>query len=119
MSFGSKDRVFHTQFMLRVFQTLCVGFRVGEMERIAGCEFAVEFRPGFVIEQEFEPLARTQTEMVVALRANFPVCLQVFFPDDGAAGAALCPHAFGAHTTFLHRSGVLDRFFLAFEPGHG
>src|SRR5580704_18055029 len=112
MPFGGEDRVFHAQFMLRVFQTLRVGLGVSEMKWIAGREFAVEFSPGFVIEQEFEPLARTQAEMMVALRADFPVRLQVFFPDDGAAGTTLCPHAFGAHAAFFDGRGVLNRLFL-------
>jgi hypothetical protein len=57
--------------------------------------------------------------MVVALGADFPIRFEVLFPDDGAAGAAFGPHAFGADTALFDRRGIFDWFFFAFKPGHG
>jgi hypothetical protein len=57
--------------------------------------------------------------MVLALGADFPIRFEIFFPDDGAAGVALRPHAFGVDAAFFGRRGIFDRFFFALEPGHG
>ena len=88
------------------------------MKRIALGEFGVMLDPVLIVQQKFEPSPRAQPEMVVAFRANFPVFLEIFLPDDRAASLALHPQPFRANAAFVHRGGILDRFFFALEPGH-
>jgi len=71
------------------------------------------------VEQEFQAAAGAEAEMVLALGADLPVRFEILFPDDGAAGAALHPHALGADSSLVGRRGIFYRFFLALEPGHG
>ena len=118
-AFGGKDGVFHAELVLRVFQALGVGLGVGEMQRIVRGEVGVEFLVLLVVEKQFEAAAGAEPEMVIALGADVPVCVEILLPDDGAAGAALRPQAFGADAALVHRRGIFDRFFFALEPGHG
>ena len=87
-------------------------------EWIARNEFGVVLGPQAVIEQQIEAALRAQAEMVIAFRADLPIRLQIFFPDDGAAGVALDPQAFGADAALIDGRRVLDPFFVALEPGH-
>jgi hypothetical protein len=57
--------------------------------------------------------------MELALGADVEIRFEVLAKDDGIAGLALDPQAFGAHAALFGRSGLLDRFFVALEPGHG
>src|SRR3989441_10242683 len=55
---------------------------------------------------------------MLALGTHLPVVLQVFLPDDSAAGVALDPQTLGAHAALVRRRRLLDRLFLSFEPSH-
>src|SRR5580704_6784882 len=116
---GGDDRIVHIEFALRFFQALRVGPGIGELERVARGQACVQLGPRFFIEKHFQAAPRTQAEVVLALGADFPIRFQIFFPNDGAAGIALRPHAFGVNAAFLRRRGIFDRFFFALEPGHG
>src|ERR1700683_1174960 len=118
-AFGGDDRILHIEFALRFFQALRVGLGIGELERVAGGQVCVQLGPRFLVEKHFQAAPRTEAEMVLTLGADFPIRFQGFFPNDGAAGIALRPHAFGVHAAFLGRRGIFDRFFFALEPGHG
>jgi hypothetical protein len=72
--------------------------------------------PALVIEQEAEPRARVEPEVVLALGTDLPVSLQVFFPDDLATTFALGPQALGAN---VRAFAGLQFLFFFFEPGHG
>ena len=56
--------------------------------------------------------------MELALGADVEIRFKVLAEDDGAARFALDPQALGAHAALFGRSGLLNRFFLSFEPGH-
>ncbi len=112
------DRVVHSQFFARVFQALGVRLRVNELERIARDQLGILLGPQAVVEQKVESALRAQPEMKIALGADLPVRLQIFLPNDRAAGIALNPQAFGADASLIRRRRLLDPFFLPFEPGH-
>ena len=81
--------------------------------------FERTLRSEYMAFAKLETAARTQAEMVLALGADFPIRFEILFPNDGAAGAALGPQAFGADAALVHRGGILERFFFSFEPSHG
>src|SRR6266571_7964905 len=56
--------------------------------------------------------------MELALGADVEIRFEVLAKDDGAAGLALDPQAFGADAALFGRRRLLDRFFVALEPGH-
>jgi hypothetical protein len=70
------------------------------------------------VEEHFEALLGIHFEVELALGADMEISFEVLAEDDGAAGFALDPQAFGAHTALFGRGGLFDRFFVALEPGH-
>src|SRR2546427_673464 len=56
--------------------------------------------------------------MKLALGADVQIRFEVLAKDNRAAGLALDPQAFRAHTALFGRGGLFDRFFFALEPGH-
>jgi hypothetical protein len=105
------------QLLARFFQARRVGFRVREVQRIVRRERGVVLDPAR-IEQQFQALRRAQSEMVLALRADAPVGVQIFLPDRRAAVFALGPQAFGLHAALVGRRGLVDSFFFSLKPSH-
>src|SRR6185295_4746273 len=90
--------------------------RVAELERIGRTDVAREFLVLAVIEEDLEALARAETEVVAALRADVVVLLNFLAIDNLFAVVALDPQPFG------NRDLLLDRFLrllLFAEPRHG
>src|SRR4029077_17628721 len=63
------------------------------------------------IEQQFQALRRVEPEVVLALRADAPVGVQVLLPHNRPAIFALGPQPFGLHATLVGRRGLFDSLF--------
>src|SRR5437773_11312782 len=61
----------------------------------------------------FQALLGVHFEMELALGADEEIRFEVLAEDDGAAGFALDPQAFGGHAALLGRSGLLERALVA------
>ena len=96
-AFGGEQGVGHAQLAAGFLEAVGVGLGVLELQRIVGGELGVVLDP-VAVEQHLDALARVQAEMVLALGADAQVALEVFLPDDGAAG-----------THLVHRPSVLTR----------
>src|SRR3989441_3772785 len=115
--FGSDDGVAHAELLLRLFEARHIGLGVHKPERVGGSQVCVVLEPP-AVEQQLEPPRGAQLEVMLALGTYLPVVLQVFLPDDGAAGVALDPQTLGAHAALIGWRRLLDRLFLSFEPSH-
>src|SRR5216684_5419700 len=117
LAFGGDHRVIHAEFFLGFPEARGVGLGVDELERVGGGHARVVLGPA-AVEEHFEALLGVHFEVELALGADEKIPFKVLAKDDGAAGFALDPQAFGAHAALLGRSGLFDRFFVALEPGH-
>src|SRR5713226_3312243 len=117
LAFDGDHRVIPAELFLGLFETRGVGFGVDELERVGGGHARVVLRPA-AVEEHFEALAGVHLEVKLALGADVQIGFEVLAENDGAARIALDPQAFGAHAALLGRSRLLDRFFVALEPGH-
>ncbi len=72
------------------FKRCGVRLGVDKVQRIVRGQLRVVLDP-WAIEQEVEALARSETEMVLALRADVGIALEILLPNDGAATGALDP----------------------------
>src|ERR1700683_3178227 len=86
-------------------------------QRVARHQLRIPLRPRPVVQQQIQPPLRIQPEMMIALRADLPVFLQVLLPDDRPARVALDPQAFRAYPPLVHRDRFVDSLFFAFKPG--
>jgi hypothetical protein len=90
-SFRGEYRVVHAQFLASVMDALLVGLGVSEAERVGGNQLGVVLQPIALIQQQLQPALRAHPEVEVTFRADVPVRIQIFFPDNRAAGLALGP----------------------------
>ena len=118
LAFGGDDGVVHAEFFLGFAEARRIGLGVNKFERVGGGHTGVVLGPA-AVEEHFKALLGVHLEMELTLRADVEIRLEILAEDDGVAGLALDPQAFGAHAALFGRGGLLDRFFVALEPGHG
>src|ERR1700687_3056354 len=107
LAFGGDDGVVEAEFFAGVFQAGRVGFGVDKFKRVGGGHAGVVLGP-MTVEEHFEALARVHFEMKLALGTDEEIFFEVFAEDDGAAGFALDPEAFGANTALFGRGGLFN-----------
>jgi hypothetical protein len=67
---------------------------VGELKRIGGNEIGVECFVFAVVVKLGETGARVDTEMLIAMRTDVQVCVEILLPDDLAATFTFNPETF-------------------------
>src|SRR2546428_14163042 len=100
------------------YTTLFRSLGVYELERVRGRHACVMLGPA-TVEEHFEAPFGVHLEVELTLGADVQIGFEVLAKDDRAAGLAFDPKAFGAHAALFGRCRLLDRFFVALEPGHG
>ena len=116
-AFRRDDGVGFAQFAARFFQARGVGPRVRKFQRVTRRERGVVLHPAR-IEQQFQALRRAQPEMVLALRADAPVGIQIFLPHNRPAVFTLGPQPFRLHAARVGRRGLVDSLFFPLKPSH-
>ena len=95
-------------------EPLVIRLGIGELERVGGCQPAVEFLPLTVVEHP-QPLRGAQPEVVPAFRADTQASDEILVVDDLRAGGAFDPETFGYPALLV---GWLNGLSLLLEPGH-
>src|SRR5581483_1740392 len=119
------DGVTQSGLFLRFAQPLLVGLHICEIQRVRRAEAAVDQLIAG-LEQQVDPLARIDFEVMLALGTYVQVGFEIGLPDRGPAPWALGPQPFCAYLAFA-RIGTVVRAFaarageiavFALEPGH-
>ncbi len=89
------DGIFEAGFFLGLDEPVCVGFTVGEVERISGGEVFEKRLEGVGVKEAFEPLVAREVEVVIALGSEFVGLFFVLFIDHFLTSLACQKEAIG------------------------
>src|ERR1019366_1920227 len=87
----------------------------GELQRVGGSQVGIEDFVLAIVVEIAQPGARIDAEVLVALRTDIEILLQILFPDDLAALLALYPQSFGLDLLFTRR---IELNIFPLEPTH-
>src|SRR4029077_15863922 len=88
------------------------------MEGIGRRQARVQFLISAAIEEQRQPGARIDPEVMFALRAHLEILVQCFFPNDMASALALEPQALRADAFFALARAFFHSRFLPRKPRH-
>src|SRR5690606_4237578 len=102
--------------LLRLVEAIAVTLRILELQRIQRLDVRADLLSRVGIEEPFEPLARTDPKVVIALRTDVEITLELRTVELTGAAGALHPQA------FRHRAppllGVDTGRHQLVEPAH-
>jgi hypothetical protein len=110
------DALLRLRLPLRVGHARGIGLCVAEGQRVARDEVGVDLDERALVGDEGDPVGGRDAEVILALRTDGEVPLELLVVDDLAAVAALRPEAFGDLDLLLRRA-ALGRL-VPREPGH-
>ena len=94
---GIDHRVLQAGIGLGLFQARRVGLEIHEFQRVGRNQIRVEYLVLSAVEELRQPGAGVNAEVLLALRTNVEVLLEILLPDDLAAVLTLHPQPLGAH----------------------
>jgi len=115
-AFADDKGIFPARLFLVGLHAISIGLGVLEGQGILGFEFSIPFFEGTEIDEQSDPLSDRDREVILALRADLVIPVDLLAVDDFPAVIALEPHPLAAF-----RTGRRDRFcrLLFLEPRHG